>query len=193
MKSVIGLNGIVLAPITKDDEQETTYGDIEKVEGAIDLSITPSNADPDVQYADDIEYDVIYPDPNIAVSLEMAQLPLKIQTEIGGHKQDDNGVMVQTAGDTAPYYAVGGKAALRAGGYRYFWLLKCRAKPVTEQYHTKEGETITRQTGKVEFVAIKRTSDNQYQYKADEGADGFTPEKASTFLNSVYVPTFASV
>lgn len=193
MKSVIGLKGIVIAPVTKDDESGTTYGEIESVEGAIDMTITPSNTDPDVQYADDIEFDVIYPDPNIAVALEMSQLPLKIQSELGGHKQDDNGVMVQTAGDTAPYYAVGGKAELRAGGYRYFWLLKCRAKPVTEQFHTKEGETITRQTGKVEFVAIKRTSDGRYQYKADEGSDGFIPEKAKTFLSTVYEPTFASV
>jgi hypothetical protein len=36
-----------------------------------------------------------------------------------------------------------------------------RAKPVTESYATKEGGTITRQTGEVEWTAIKRTHDGR--------------------------------
>ena len=76
--------------------------------------------------------------------------------------------------------------------YRYVWLYKVRAKPVTENYATKEGTTITRQTGEVEWTAIKRTSDGRYQAVADEGQNGFTAEKAATFLDSVYEPTFAA-
>jgi hypothetical protein len=68
------------------------------------------------------------------------------------------------------------------------WLYKCRAKPVTESYATKEGTTVTRQTGEVEWVAIKRINDGRYQAVADEGQNGFTAEKAATFLNSVYEP-----
>lgn len=98
------------------------------------MSITPNNADPDVQYADDIEFDVIQPDPEVTVALEMTQLPLDIRAGIEGAKLDDKGVMVQSANDTPPYYAIGAKAELRAGGFRYIWLLKCRATPMTEQY-----------------------------------------------------------
>lgn len=189
MKSNIGLQGVVIAEVTADEAGgATTYGDIEAVTGAIDMSVTPSTTDPDVQYADDVEWDVLNPDPQLAVVMEWAQLPLSVQSRLGGHRLDKNGVMIETAGDTAPYYAIGGKSELRDGGYRYFWLLKCRAKPVTENYHTKEGETITRQTSKVEFTAIKRTSDNQYRYKADEGKNGFTAEMGKTFLSSVYTP-----
>ena len=65
-----------------------------------------------------------------------------------------------------------------------------RAKPATENYATKEGTTITRQTGEVEWTAIKRTSDGRYQAIADEGEGGFDSSKASTFLESVYTPTF---
>lgn len=191
MKSHVGLKGVVIAPVLTDTSEETTYGEVKAVEGAIDMSITPGTTDPDVQYADDVEYDVVNPDPEIAVAMEFANLPLDIQAEIEGHKIDDNGVMIQTAGDTPAYYAIGGKAELRDGGYRYVWLLKCRAKPITETYHTKEGQTITRQTGKVEFTAIKRASDNRYQFKADEGKNGFTAEMAKNFLSSVYTPVFA--
>lgn len=193
MKSHVGLKGVVIAEVLTDTTEGTTYGEVQPVKGAIDMSITPSNTDPDVQYADDIEYDVINPDPEIAVAMEFTQLPLQIQAKLEGHKMDDNGVLVQTAGDTPAYYAIGGMSELRGSGYRYVWLLKCRAKPITETYHTKEGQTITRQTGKIEFTAIKRASDNRYQFKADEGQNGFTAELAKTFLQSVYTPVFAQL
>ena len=186
MKSVVGLSNFVLAPVVSDTESETIYGAVAPVEGAIDVSVTPENADPDIQYADDTEYDVLYPDPQITAAVELAALPLDMQSNIGGHRIDANGVMVRIAGDTPPYYALGFKAKRRDGGDRYTWLLKGRAKPVTEQYHTQEGETITRQTGKVEFTFIKRTSDGQYHNSADVGMNGFTPEKAATFLATVY-------
>jgi phi13 family phage major tail protein len=191
MKSVVGSSNFVLAPVLTDTESATTYDDVVAVEGAIDVAVTPENADPDIQYADDIEFDVMYPDPQITAAVELAALPLDIQAEIGGHELDDNGVLVKRAGDTPPYYALGFKAKRRDGGDRYTWLLKGRAKPVTEQYHTQEGEAITRQTGKVEFTFIKRTSDGQYHYSADVGKNGFTAEKAATFLTSVYTPAFA--
>ena len=76
--------------------------------------------------------------------------------------------------------------------YRFVWLYKVRAKPVTENYATKEGKSITRQTGEVEWTAIRRTHDNQYQAVADEGENGFTAEKGATFLQSVYEPVFTS-
>ena len=47
---------------------------------------------------------------------------------------------------------------------------------------------MTRQTGEVEWVAIKRIHDGRYQAVADEGQNGFTAEKAAAFLNSVYEP-----
>ena len=49
-----------------DTETETTYGTLQRVAGAIEASITPDNADPDVQYFDDAEGDVLYADPELA-------------------------------------------------------------------------------------------------------------------------------
>ena len=54
----------------------------------------------------------------------------------------------------------------------------------------KEGQTITRQNGSVEWTAIKRTHDGRYQAVADEDENGFDASKAATFLQSVYEPTF---
>ena len=38
--STVGFKNMVIAPLTKDDDTGTTYGDLQKVAGAIEASIT---------------------------------------------------------------------------------------------------------------------------------------------------------
>ena len=192
VSSTVGLKNVVIAPLTKDTETEHTYGALQLMAGAIEASITPENADPDVQHADDVEFDVLYPDPELTFKTKMADVPLAIQEMVFGNQIDDNGVLVRTASDRPPYFAVGFKSEKSDGTFRYVWLFKVRAKPVTENYATKEGTNVTRQTGEIEWTAIKRTHDNRYQAVADEGQNGFTAEKAATFLTEVYEPTFTA-
>ena len=174
VSSTVGLKNMVIAPLTVDTEETLTYGDLQLVAGAIEATITPDNADPDIQYADDIEFDVLYPDPELTF----------------GNNIDDNGVLIRTSTDKPPYFAVGFKSEKSNGKFRFVWLYKVRAKPLTENYATKEGTTINRQTGEVEWTAIKRTHDSRYQAVADEGENGFTAAMGETFLTSVYTPSF---
>ena len=190
VSSTVGLKNVVLAPLTVDTEETITYGTLQAVAGAMEASITPENADPDVQYGDDVELDVLYPDPELTFKTKMADIPLVIQEMAFGNEIDDNGVLVRTASDKPPYFAIGFKSEKSNGKFRYIWLYKVRAKPVTENYATKEGGTITRQTGEVEWTAIKRTHDGRYQAVADEDENGFTAAKGATFLQTVYEPTF---
>ena len=192
VSSTVGLKNMVIAPVTADTETATTYGDLQRVAGAIEATITPENNDPDIQYFDDVEGDVLYPDPELTFKTKLADLPLIVQEMIFSNKIDDNGVLIRTANDKPGYFAVGFMSEKANGTYRYVWLFKVRAKPVTETYATKEGTSITRQTGEVEWTAIKRTSDGRYQAVADEGENGFTAEKAAVFLNTVYTPVFTS-
>ena len=192
VSSTVGLKNMVIAPVTEDNETSTTYGDLQRVAGAIEATITPENNDPDIQYFDDVEGDVLYPDPELTFKTKLADLPLIVQDMIFSNKIDDNGVLIRTANDKPGYFAVGFMSEKANGTYRYVWLFKVRAKPVTETYATKEGTSITRQTGEVEWTAIKRTSDGRYQAVADEGENGFTAEKAAAFLNTVYTPVFTT-
>ena len=192
VSSTVGLKNMVIAPVTADTETATTYGDLQRVAGAIEATITPENNDPDIQFFDDVEGDVLYPDPELTFKTKLADLPLIVQEMIFSNKIDDNGVLIRTANDKPGYFAVGFMSEKANGTYRYVWLFKVRAKPVTETYATKEGTSITRQTGEVEWTAIKRTSDGRYQAVADESENGFTAEKAATFLNTVYTPVFTT-
>lgn len=189
--STIGFKDFCIAELQTDTDGGTTYGEVVKVAGAIDATITPENTDPEVQYADDGEYDVVYPDPELTFRTQLVDIPLDVQEKIFGHKTDDNGVLVKGANDKPGYWAAGFRSEKADHTYRYVWLYKVRAKPMTQNFATKEGETITRQTGEVEWTAIKRNSDGNYQTVADVGVNGFTEEKAATFLSTVYEPVFS--
>ena len=128
---------MVIAPLTEDTEEGTTYGALQAVAGAIEATITPESADPDVQYADDHEFDTLYPDPEVTFSTSMADIPLAIQEMIFGNAIDDNGVLVRTSTDKPPYFAVGFMSEKANHKFRYVWLYKVRAKPMTETYKTK--------------------------------------------------------
>ena len=108
--STIGLKNLVIAPVESDSESATTYGDLQRVAGAIEASITPSNTDPDVQYYDDVEGDVLYPDPELSFKTKLADIPLTIQEMIFGNEIDNNGVLIRTATDKPGYFAVGFKS-----------------------------------------------------------------------------------
>ena len=59
VSSTVGLKNMVIAPLTADTEETLTYGDLQLVAGAIEASIAPQNTDPDIQYADADEFDVL--------------------------------------------------------------------------------------------------------------------------------------
>lgn len=187
--STIGLKNVVIAPVTKDDDTGTTYGEVTEMAGAIDATVTPQNTEADVQYADDGEYDAVYPDPEVEFQLQVADVSLKARELIFAHTIDSNGVLIKNANDKAGYFAVGFKSEKADHTYRYVWLYKVRAAPMTENYATKEGENVTRQTGTINFTAIKRNSDGNWQAIADEGLNEFDESKAKTFLSKPYENT----
>lgn len=184
--STIGLKNVVIVPLTKDDDTGVTYGDVTEMAGAIDATVTPQNTDAEVQYADDGEYDAVYPDPEVEFQLQMVDISLSARQLIFAHTIDSNGVLIKNANDKAGYFAVGFKSEKADHTYRYVWLYKVRAAPMTENYATKEGETITRQTGTINFTAIKRNYDGNWQAIADEGLNEFDSSKAATFLSKPY-------
>ena len=124
VSSTIGLKNMVIAPVKEDSEEKIEYGDLQLVAGAIEASVTPDNSDPDIQYADDIEFDTLYPDPQLTFRTQMADIPLTIQEMIFGNQIDDNGVLIRTATDKPPYFAVGFQSEKSNHKFRYVWLYK---------------------------------------------------------------------
>ena len=118
VSSTVGLKNMVIAPLTVDTEETLTYGELQLVAGAIEASITPQNADPDVQFADDVEFDVLYPDPELSFKTKMADLPLIIQEILTAQCIISNPNNIHTI---ASYLKGSGKVtfANRPGGFYY--------------------------------------------------------------------------
>ena len=192
--SRIGLRDIKIAWLKADTDTPTKAAaytlEAASVLEAIDAQISRANAEPNIQYADDIESDVLYPDPEITISLEVKEVPIELQKMLFGQgAMDANGAYTYKSGMTPPYFALGFKSAKRSGADRFVWYYKCRCKPMDETFHTKEGGTITRQQDKLEITAIKRTYDNYVSVKVDSDAVG--APTASAFFANVYEATFA--
>ena len=59
----------------------------------------------------------------------MADIPLSIQEQIFGNQIDDNGVLVRTASDRPPYFAVGFKSESRTALTALSGCTRCAPSP----------------------------------------------------------------
>lgn len=190
--SRVGLRDVVFAKLTDDTSSSLTYAapDADTVD-AIDVSISHANADPDILYANDIETDILYEDTELTVTLEVMDLPLALQAKLLGMTLGTNSEVIEVAGATIPYYAMGFKSEKRDGNDRYVWLLKGRANPPDDTYHTKEKAT-TRQNDKITMTFIKRTNDGAFKYILDSEDIPIAKNPAS-FFTAVYAGTLVDL
>ncbi len=181
--SRVGLRDVIFWKLKTDTATTLTYESAAETDvvDAIDVSISHANADPDILYADDIENDVLYPDTELTVTLEVKELPLALQAKLLGNLVGTKKEIVEVAGATPPYYAMGFKSAKRDGNDRYVWLAKGRAQPIDEQHHTKE-KAPTRQNDTISLTFIKRTKDDVFKYVYDTVGGVAVPE----FFEEVY-------
>lgn len=191
--STVGLRDVVWCMVTADKAPDGTTegvyetGEVRKLAGAIDAALSNQNSEPDVQYFDDVEGDVTYPDPEIEMTLELADLPPDEAAAILGATVDQNGVTVNKAGDKSPYIAMGFKSRKSNGVDRFVWLYVGRARMTDENYHTKEGEDLTRQSAKLTITFLKRKKDDAWRGYVDTDNAKFDSAKA-TFFNAPYEP-----
>lgn len=192
--SRVGLRDVIFWKLTADTASSLTYDTSAEPEtvDAIDVSISHANADPDILYADDIENDVLYPDTELTVTLEVKELPLSLQAKLLGNIVGTLTEVVEVAGATPPHYAMGFKSAKRDGNDRYVWLLKGRAQPLDEKHHTKEGSTINRQNDTISMTFIKRTKDGAYKYILDSEDIPIAKNPAS-FFTAPYAGTLVDL
>ena len=192
--STIGLRDVVIAKLLTDEKGSTpTYDDVMDLVGAIDLDVSDNSGDPDVQDYDDHEGNVIYPDPVLKGTLEMADVPPRMLAVLQGHTVDENGVVIHNAEDKPPYFAWGFKSEKTNGKDRYVWYYKGRVGTPQQKMTTKpsNGKTPTRQTTKLPITFVKRTSDGNARAFVDEDDEDFATAKA-TFFDAPYTPDYGT-
>ena len=189
--STIGLRAIVVAKLLTDETDSTpTYDPVQPLIGAIDLDVSDNSGDPDAQYYDDGEHDVVLPDPELSGTIEMADLPPEKQALLLGYKVDKNGVVIHNADDKPPYFAWGFKSKKSNGVDRYVWYYKGRCT-MPQDKHTTKQKDLTRQTTKMKVTFVKLNSTGNARAFVDEDSEAFATAKA-TFFNAPYTPDFTT-
>lgn len=158
----IGLSGLVLAEVLKDDKDEIVYDTPFEIPGAVVATINP-NSSVDTDYADDGAFFAQNNRGNTELSLEMIDITPENEAKMLGQKRV-NGVTIETDLDQSPYFAFGAKV-LMAGSdengdavYTYLWYSKGKFSVPESGGETKRDsitfghKNLTAQFVKTQFV-----------------------------------------
>src|SRR5699024_5668259 len=111
-----------VAIVENDDTSSVEYGTVERVEGAVSVSVTP-NTDSTTKYADNGAFAVLSNLEDIDVSMSAIDIPTSIKKEMFGNKEV-NDVLFSNKDDITKEIALGFEATIRGGGKRFYWFLK---------------------------------------------------------------------
>lgn len=193
--ATIGLDKLFYAKITEDELGNETYGTPVSLAKAMkaDLSVELAEAS---LYADDGEAENVKVFKGGKLSLGIDDIGITAAQDLTGASVDDNGVLVSTDNDIAPYVAVGFRAMKSNGKYRYFWLYRVKFATPSTNLQTK-GDSITFQTPTIEGSVLRRNKADgkgKHPWKAEvtEGMTGVTEDIITSWFNAVYEPTFSA-
>jgi len=152
-KSFVGVDQIYYALVTTDTADAYAAGTPASLAPAMNISQAPKT-NSKVQYADNQPYDSMSAEGETELDVEITGLTLEVQAEILGKVYDAVNGRLFDNGGTAPYVALGFRAKKSGGTYRYFWFLKGKFTPPTEESAT-ETDTPDPKSTKMKFTAIR--------------------------------------
>ena len=192
--ATIGLDNLFYSKITEDESGNETYEPPTKLAKAIsaDISVELNEAS---LYADDAECESIKAFKSGKLTLGIDDIGIDAAQDLTGASIDDNGVLVSTSDDLAPYVAVGFRAMRANGKYRYFWLYRVKFSIPSTSLATK-GDSIAFQTPSIEGTVMRRNKidgkgNHPWKTEVTEGNKGVSDETITSWFSSVYEPTFA--
>lgn len=178
----VGMDKIHYAIMT--DEETETYSTPKPLPGAITGTVSPTTNNATL-YADDQAWETATALGDVGIEINVADLPQESLADLLGATIDENGVMVQTAQDVAPYVAIGWRSMKSNGKYRYFWYYKGRFQPNEESFQTKE-DSPSFQTPSISATFIARQKDGKWRVRVDEDGNNVPEEVIKDWFTKVY-------
>lgn len=160
----INIKNLHYALLTKDDETGVEYGEITKIPGLMEITMTPSVAEGQL-YGDGAIRDKETLLESIAVAMNLNKLPLKVRAEWQGY-QYEGGVVEEGIDNKPPYLALAWEIETTEEGSELVWLYKGKLTPPTDELRQREGG-ITYNTNNTNIVFIPREYDGKIRKFAD--------------------------
>lgn len=165
-KSVIGLDSVYVAQVTKDDATGYIAGTPEYLAPAAEVSLKPKTS-LETQYADNQPHDVMTAEAETDMDISITNLPPEMYAKLlGSHFDAATGTVNDIAGNP-PYVAFGFRSMKSNGKYRYYWYQKCQFSAPEEGAATKKDKAEPKEL-KLICKAIKTT----YKFTMGSIVDG---------------------
>lgn len=189
--ATIGLDKLYYADITEDESGDETYGTPVQLAKAIsaDLSVELNEA---ILYADDGESEIVKEFKGGTLSLGVDDIGNEVASKLVGATIDKNGVLISGGEDTAKPIAVGFRAKMSSGKYRYYWLYRVLFGIPATNLATK-GDSITFSTPTIEGTISRRNKvdgANKHPWKAEVTESKTNATVISKWYESVYEPKY---
>lgn len=193
--ATIGLDKLFYAKITEDELGNETYGTPTQLAKAMKADLTIELAEASL-FADDGEAENVKAFKSGKLSLGIDDIGMEAAKDLTGASVDNNGVLISTENDLAPYVAIGFRALKSNGKYRYFWLYRVKFAAPSTNLQTK-GDSITFQTPTIEGTVMRRNKADgagKHPWKAEvtEGTTGVTENTITSWFTTVYEPIYSA-
>lgn len=177
----INITNPVYAVLINDTDEAVEYGTVKKLGEAMQVQITPSVATGTL-HGNGVPVEDISRLKGIAIAFDATKIPIEERAVIQGHEFKD-GVIIEKAGDEAPYIAFGYIIEGSNKKNEYVWLLKGRATPMNET-HKQSEDNINFSTDTLNANFIPRVKDGEIRYFADSANATFTEKQAEDWFKT---------
>lgn len=195
MKTTIGLKDLYYSIITEDSSGHETYATPVRLAPAMTAGLS-LNFDEAKLYADDKVEDDLTEFTSGTISLGVSAITEAVAAILTGATVDNNGCLVDTGDDTAPYVAIGFRAKTSKGKYRYVWLYRVKFATPNDTFNTK-GESISFDSPTIEGTFYPRNKPDSrgkhpWRYSVTEDESQSSATVIAAWFTSVPEPSFSS-
>lgn len=189
--ATIGLDKLYYATITEDADGNETYGTPVQLAKAIsaELSIELNEA---TLFADDGQAESVKEFKSGTISLGVDDIGSAVAAALVGATVDKNGVLVSTGDDVSKYVAIGFRAKMANGKYKYYWLYRVLFGVPATNLATK-GDSISFNTPTIEGTIFRRNkvdTANKHPWKAELTETASNATVIGSWYTAVYEPSY---
>ena len=193
--ATIGLDKLYYAKITEDASGDETYGTPKVLAKAMsaELSVELNEA---TLYADDGAAEVVKEFKSGTLTLGIDNIGPDVASDLTGSTIDKNGAIISASEDGGDPVAIGFRAKMSNGHYRYYWLYRVKFGIPATSLATK-GDSISFSTPSIEGTILRRNKVDgfgKHPWKAELTDDG-SSELAriiDSWYEEVYEPVAAA-
>lgn len=184
-----GVEGLVYAEVTADDDKSYTTGEVKQLAGVAEIGrTTETSSEP--HYYDNVPAVVVSSTGSDEVTCTVSAIPLDVLAEITGQQYDINlGVLIEGERETK-YFALGYKAKKTNGKEVYVWRYKGQFS-IPDSTHATEDDGTDANGQEITYTGIStthkftKTGKRAKAMNVDLEAD---KANVSTFFDTVTTP-----